>query len=161
MAAAFVFCSHSGLSQRRMRAGGRPSLWRSRTRILRQCRWTNPRQAACVLFKEMLKLRRGEQRHCGNRAASKHAAPPGGEIGLFGLCQLNINTWSHDYVFPSDRWMGQTLCHGECGLRGGDSIRREKFPPSGVKMKVKGGNNSARAGVMKVSCAGYPQDQAA
>ena len=111
----------------------RPSLGRRRARILSQCRWTNPRQAACVLFKEMLKLRRRKQRHRGSHATSKHAPPPGGEMGLFGFCHLNISTWSHNYFFPSDRWMGQTLCRGECGLRRGDSISREKFPPSEQK----------------------------
>jgi hypothetical protein len=137
------------------------SLGRSRARVLSQ-RWrTHLRQAACVLFKELLKQHRPKQRHGGNPAASKHSAPPGGEIGLLGLGQLNNNMWSHDQFFLSDHWMGQSIRGGAWGLREGDSVRCRKFPLSRAKMKLEGGNKSARAEVLKMSFAANPQDAAA
>ena len=141
-------------------ARGGPSLRQSRAGVLGQGRGAGPR-AARILFKEMLKQHCGEQCYADKTGTSKHSARPAGDLGLIGLGELDMKMWSHDYFFPSDRWMGQTLCRGACGLRERDSIRREKFPLSRTIMKVKGGNNSARAEVMKVSRAVYPQDQAA
>jgi hypothetical protein len=137
------------------------SLGRSWAGVLSQRRRADPRHAARVLFKQMLKQHRGKQRHGGNPAASEHAAPPGGEIGLLGLGQLNMNTWSHDQFFLSDYRIGQSIRGGECGLRREDSIGREKFPVARAKMKLAGGNNSARAEVMEMSGAVNPQDPAA
>jgi hypothetical protein len=57
--------------------------------------------------------------------------------------------------------MGQNICAGECGLRRGDSIRLQKFPLATAKMKLSGGNKSARAEVMELSFAVNPQDPAA
>jgi hypothetical protein len=72
-----------------------------------------------------------------------------------------MKMWSHDQSFPSDHLIGQSLRCGECGLRRGDSIGRKKFPVDRAKMKLAGGNNSARAEVMDMSGAVKPQDPAA
>jgi hypothetical protein len=148
-------CFSDGCAQRHQ------SLGRSRARVLGQRRRAGPRRAARILFKEMLKQHCGEQCYADKSGASKHSARPGGDIGLFGLGQLNMKMWSHDQFFPCDHRIGQSICGGECGLREGDSIWLEKFPLSRAKMKLSGGNKSARAEVMEVSCAVYPQDAAA
>jgi hypothetical protein len=142
-------------------ARGRPSSRQSRARVLGQFRRAGPRCGARILVKEMLKQHCGEQCDADKSGTSKHSARPGGDLGLIGLSQLNMKMWSHDLFFPCDHRMRQSICSGECGLRKGDSIGREKFPLSGAKMKLKDGNNSARAEVMEMSCAVYPQDQAA
>jgi hypothetical protein len=148
-------CLGDGCVQRHQSSG------RSWARVLGQ-RWrAGPRRAARILFKEMLKQHCGEQCYAGKSGASKHSARPGGDIGLFGLGQLNMKMWSHDRFFPCDHRIGQSIRGGECGLREGDSIWREKFPLSRAKMKLAGGNKSARAEVMEMSCAVYPQDAAA
>lgn len=141
-------------------ARGGPSLRQSRARVLGQGRRAGPCCAARILIKEMLKQHCGEQCYTGKSGASKHSARPGGDLGLIGLGELNMKMWSHDYFFPSDRWMGQTLCGGEWGLRGGDFHQASEIPALGTKMKLKGGNNSVRAEVMEMSCAVNPQDQA-
>jgi hypothetical protein len=72
-----------------------------------------------------------------------------------------VNAWSHDKFFPYEHRLRQNRRDGECGLREEDSIRRQKFPRSRAKMKSAGGNKSARAEVMEMSCAVKPQDAAA
>jgi hypothetical protein len=109
----------------------------------------------------MLKQHCGEQCYAGKSGASKHSARPGGDLGLLGLGQLNMNLGSHDQFFLSDYRIGQSIRGGACGLREGDSIKRQKFPVSRAKMKLAGGNNSARAEVMDMSCVVNPQDPAA
>src|SRR5262245_24972347 len=143
------------------RAGGDPSSRQSRAGVFGQRRRAGPRSAARILFKEMLKQYCGEQCHAGKSGAGKHSTRPGGDLGLIGLGQFNMKMWSHDYFFPSDRWMGQTLCDGECGLRGGDFDQASEIPALGTKMKLQGGNNSTGSAVMEMSCAVNPQDQAA
>ena len=144
--------------------GGAQRLWllrRSRAGVLGQ-RWrAGPRRAARFLFKEMLKQHCGEQCYADKSGASKHSARPGSDVGLIGLGQLNMKMWSHDQFFPCDHRIGQSLRRGECGLRREDSIGRKKFPVARAKMKRAGGNNSARAEVMEVSCAVKPQGPAA
>ena len=142
-------------------ARGRRSLRRSRAGVLSQRRRADPRRAARILYKEMLKQHCGEQYDAGKSGASKHSARPGGDLGLLGLGQLNMNLGSHDQFFLSDYRIGQSIRSGECGLRRGDSIGREKFPVAKAKMKLAGGNNSARAEVMDMSGAVNPQDPAA
>jgi len=137
------------------------SLRRRRAGVLSQRRRADPRRAARILYKEMLKQHCGEQYYAGKSGASKHSARPGGDLGLLGLGQLNMDLWSHDRFFPCDHRMEQSLHGGACGLREGDSTDRQKFPLSRAKMKLAGGNNSAPAEVMEVSCAVYPQDPAA
>ena len=153
--AGIASCLGDGCVQRHQSSG------RSWALVLSQRRRAGPRRAARILFKEMLKQHCGEQCYAGKSGASKHAARPGGDIGLFGLGQLNMKMWSHDQFFPCDHRIGQSIRGGECGLREGDSIWLEKFPLSRAKMKLSGGNKSARAEVMEVSCAVYPQDAAA
>jgi hypothetical protein len=153
--AAIGDCLSNGCAQRHQ------SLGRSRAHVLGQRRRANPRRAARILFKEMLKQHCGEQSYANKSGASKHSARPGGDIGLFGLGQPDMKMWSHDQFFLCDYRIGQSIRGGACGLRGEDSIRRQKFPLSRAKMKLTGGNNSARAEVMEVSCAVYPQDAAA
>jgi hypothetical protein len=148
-------CLSDGCAQRHQ------SLGRSRARVLGQRRRAGPRRAARILFKEMLKQHCGEQCYADKSGASKHSVCPGGDIGLFGLGQLDMKMWSHDQFFPCDHRIGQSICGGECGLREEDSFRLEKFPLSRAKMKLSGGNKSARAEVMEMSCAVYPQDAAA
>ena len=139
----------------------RQSPGRNRARVLGQRRRAGPRRAARILFKEMMKQHGGEQCYASKSGASEHSARPGVDIGLFGLGQPNMKMWSHDQFFLCDHQIGQSLSGGDCGLRQGDSIGRQKFPLSRAKMKLAGGNNSARAEVMEVSCAVYPQDRAA
>ena len=148
-------CLGDGCVQRHQSSG------RSWALVLSQRRRAGPRRAACILFKEMMKQHCGEQCYAGKSGAGKHSARPGGDIGLFGLGQLNMKMWSHDQFFPCDHRTRQSVHGGECGLRRGDSIRPEKFPLSRAKMKLASGNNSARAEVMEMSCAVYPQDAAA
>jgi hypothetical protein len=133
----------------------------SRAGVLGQRRRADPRRAARILYKVMLKQHHGEQYYAGKSGASKHSARPGGDLGLLGLGQLNMNLWSHDQFFSCDHRIGQSLHSGECGLRRGDSIGRKKFPVARAKMKRAGGNNSARAEVMEVSYAVNPQGPAA
>jgi hypothetical protein len=137
------------------------SLGCSRAGVLSQRRRAEPRRAARILYKELLKQHRGEEHYAGKSRASKHSARPGGDLGLLGLGQLNMNLWSHDQFFPCDHRIGQSLRSGECGLRREDSVGRKKFPVAQAKMKLAGGNNSARAEVMTVSCAVNPQGPAA
>jgi hypothetical protein len=148
-------CLSAGRAQRLQ------SLVRRRARVLSQRRRGGPRRTARFLIKEMMKQHRGEQCYAGESGASKHSARPGVDTGLFGLGQLNMKMWSHDPFFPCDQWMMQSIRGGEYGLHEGDSIRRKKFPLSRAKMKLAVGNNSARAEVMELSCAVYPQDAAA
>jgi hypothetical protein len=139
----------------------RQSAGRNRARVLGQRRRARPRRAARILFKEMMKQHGGEQCDAGKSGASKHSARPGVDIGLFGLGQPNMKMWSHDQFFLCDHQIGQSLSGGDRGLREEDSIGRQKFPFSRAKMKLAGGNNSARAEVMDMSCAVNPQDPAA
>jgi hypothetical protein len=137
------------------------SLRRHRAGVLSQRRRADPRRTARILYKEMLKQHGGEQYHAGKSRAGKHSARPGGDLGLFGLGQLNMNLWSHDLFFSCDHRIEQSLHGGAHGLREGDSSGRRKFPLSKAKMKLAGGNNSAPAEVIEVSCAVNPQDPAA
>jgi hypothetical protein len=139
---------------------GRPSLGRRPACVLGQRRRAGPRCVARILFKEMLKQHCGEQCDADKSGTSKHSARPSGDLSLIGLGELDMKMWSHDRLFLCDYRIGQNIRGGECGLHEGDSIRREKFPLSGAKMKLKGGNNSARAEVMELSCAVYPEDPA-
>jgi hypothetical protein len=147
-------CLSKGCAQRDQSPG------RSRARVLSQRRRAGARRAARILFKKMMKQHCSEQCYAGKSGARKHSARPGVNTGLLGLGQLNMNMWSHDQ-FPCDRRIGQSIRNGEYGLRRGDSIRRQKFPTSRAKMKLAGGNNSARAEVLDMLGAVNPQDPAA
>jgi hypothetical protein len=137
------------------------SLRHSRPGVLSQ-RWrADPRRIARILHKEILKQHCGDQRYAGKCGASKHSVGPGGDLGLLGLGQFNMNFWSHDQFFLSHYQIGQSIRGGACGLREEDSIGRQKFPFSRAKMKLAGGNNSARAEVMDRLGAVNPQDPAA